>query len=185
MSSNKWKKLSSKIVYTNPWFKVREDLVITPVGKKGTYTVVEKKRSVFIVAITEQNELYLIDQFRYTTNMESWEIPAGAVESNEAVMDAAKRELQEETGLQSMNWVEIGIMQLANDTLDGIGHIFIASGLQKVNINEQKEEGIDSVEKFLFADTFSMIKNGKMTDSHSIAAITLASVYLGIIPLTH
>ncbi len=181
MSINKWKKLSSKIVYKNSWYRVREDKVITPSGKEGTYSVVEQKQSVFIVATTDKNELYLVDQYRYPTDMESLEVPGGGVEELETPLVAAKRELQEETGLTANSWEEIGFIQLENGISNAIGHIFVAKGLQKTEMDKKSEDGIDNLKVISYPNALQMVKNGQITDSISVAAIVKAALYLGLI----
>ena len=61
---NPWKTLSSKIIYSNPWIRVREDQVITPKGDAGIYGVIEAKPAIGIVALTEDLFTYLRNYFR-------------------------------------------------------------------------------------------------------------------------
>lgn len=65
---NPWQKLSSKIVYQNPWIKVREDQVIQPNGKKGIYGVVEISPAVFVVAMEKDRTIYFVELYRYSLN---------------------------------------------------------------------------------------------------------------------
>jgi hypothetical protein len=69
MSLSSWKKISSTTAYQNKYFTVREDDVVKPNGEKGTYFVIELAQSVMIVAVTKDNEVYMVGQQRYTTNM--------------------------------------------------------------------------------------------------------------------
>jgi len=181
MSINKWKRLSSRVVYKTPWFKVREDSVITPSGNKGTYSVIMQRQSVFIVAVTEENEVYLIDLYRYTTAMGSLEVPGGGIEPKEIPLQAAKRELQEETGLQAKRWKEIGLIQLENGKSDAIGHVFVAKTLRKTDSDERREEGIDNIKIVPYQNVLRMIARGKITDSISISALTKGALHLGIV----
>src|SRR5258708_5043977 len=95
---NSWKRLSSVIVYKNPWWQVREDKIIRPGGEEGTYCVIETPQSAEIVAVTEKQEVYLIGQYRYPIEKFSWTVPGGTVDNEtEDFLEAAKRELREET----------------------------------------------------------------------------------------
>ncbi len=94
---NPWRTLSSRIVYRNPWLTLREDTVIRPDGAEGIYSVVEMRPSCGVVAINEDNQIALVGQWRYVHGKYSLEIPTGGSEEGEAPLDAAKRELLEET----------------------------------------------------------------------------------------
>ena len=80
---NPWQRRSSKLIYSNPWITVREDDVITPGGSPGIYGVVETRLAVGVVALTDDNQIYLVGQYRYPVDEYSWEIPEGGSEVNE------------------------------------------------------------------------------------------------------
>jgi len=181
MSKGNWKTLSSKIAYKNKWYQVRENKVITPLGEEGLYCVVESSPIVFIVALTDDNQVNLIKLFRYTTQQSSWEVPAGKSEEGEDLLKAAKRELQEETGLQANSWKEIGAFQYASGISSGISHIFIAKKLVQTDINKKAEEGIEKNKVFSYKEILKMIRNNKITNGQSIVALTKVALYLGII----
>jgi len=176
-----WKTISSEVVHENKWFKVRKDYVIRPGGVEGEYFVVEKKPVVFIVALTEKKEIYLINLFRYTTKQQSWEIPAGATDEGETGLEAAKRELQEETGLRAKKWIEVGQTQYANGISNGICQIYLAQDLEETNDNSQKQEGIGNMQKVSFDQVLDMIKNNEITNGQSISAIMLAGLKLRLL----
>lgn len=178
MAKNKWKRVSSNIVYENPWYKVREDIVINPSGNKSTYSVVEQNESVFTIALSDNDEVHLIELFRYTTGVTSIEVPGGGVFKNEKILQGAKRELEEETGLRAHDWTKIGIIQLENGISDAIGHIFLAKDLYKSNFKESEEEGIENLLVVPIEEAIKMIKDGKITDSISVSALFKATLYL-------
>ena len=177
---NKWKTLSSKIVYKNPWIEVQENEVIKPNGKKGIYGVVKGSPAVYILALDTDNAFYIIRQIRYTTGIDSWEIPAGGAET-ENLLSAAKRELKEETGVIAEKWKKIGEIQTAAGFSSQISHIFLAKNLTQTDQNETKEEGIIEIKKISFEKAFSMIKKGIITDSESISTITKVALFLNIL----
>lgn len=182
MSLGSWKKVSSKIAYQNKYFQVREDDVIKPDGGKGTYFVIELPQSVMIVAITSENEVYLVGQNRYTTNMYSWEIPGGSSEGQD-ILIAAKRELQEETGLVSEEWEELGINQVLNGSTNKIFHILLAKNTIQTNNNKQEEDGISKMEKIPYKKVLEMIASGEITDSETISSLTLVALKLKLISI--
>ncbi len=175
---NPWKTISSKIVYQNPWIKVREDKIIHPDGKKGTYGVVESPPSVFMVALTEEQEVYLVKQYRYTTGIFSWELPGGNT-NNQAPLIAAKRELKEETGLEAKSWKELGKFQSMNGVSSEIGYAFLAQDLTQTSSNKMEEEGIKELKKFPLKQVFNMIKVGEITCSLSITTLTQVLISIG------
>ena len=181
MTKSKWKTLSSKTVHKNPWYSIREDAIIRPSGEKGKYYVVVQKQSVFVVAFDDNLNVYLIELFRYTTNLKSIEIPGGGIEKGETPLKGAKRELQEETGITAKKWKEVGFVQLENGTSDAIGHLFIAENLHFGEFDKASEEGINKIIKLHYTEVLKIVKEGKITDSISIGALTRVFLYKGLI----
>jgi 8-oxo-dGTP pyrophosphatase MutT (NUDIX family) len=171
MSESKWKTLSSSYVLENPWYKVRQDKVIRPDGKEGTYNVIENGESVFVIPITDDQHVLLVSLYRYTTGRTGWEIPCGGIDKGEAILDGAKRELQEETGCTSDNWEYLGDFDSMNGITDSKSHVFVARDLVQTAHNDQAEEGITTAEAFSPDQVMRLIKEGQMVDGLSIAAL--------------
>src|ERR1051325_382654 len=113
-TKNPWRTLSSEEVYENPWIKVREDAVVHPDGEQGIYGVVHFKNVAIGVLPVEDDYIYLVGQYRYPLEKYSWEIPEGGCPEGEDFLQAAQRELAEETGLRADNWQELGRAYLSN-----------------------------------------------------------------------
>lgn len=178
MTKNPWKKLSTKIVYKNPWIKVIEDKVIKPDGSRGIYAYVETRGpSVCVVAIDDNNEVYLIGQYRYTSGEFSWEVPNGNSDG-EDVLSAAKRELTEETGLVAKRWENVGYFWVMNGVVREKCHVFIARDLTQTDKEEKREEGIVSVKKIPLGELLRQVKAGEITDDQSIVALAKAFLFL-------
>lgn len=175
--NNPWKKLSSRIVYENPWFKVREDQVEKPGNRQGIYGVVDTPPSVFIIALNEKNEIYLTGLYRYPTGKYGLELPAGNSD-NEDLLHAAKRELKEEVGLEAQNWKKVGEFTPWNGISSEVSHVFIATILKETGNKIDPEEGILEIKKYAFANVFDLIKSGEIRDGQTISALTLAKLYL-------
>lgn len=171
LNKSTWTKLNTKYTLQNPWFRVRKDEVIRPDGEKGEYNVVECGKSIFVVPITEDNKVLLVKLFRYSTQHEGWEVPAGGVDPGEAPLAAAKRELQEETGLSGGHWQEVGSFDSMNGITDSMAHVFGASQFKNEGQNNQEEEGITEVRAFTFNEILQMIQDGRILDALSIAAL--------------
>lgn len=168
----KWRKLSSKIIHKNPFYLVKKEDVIKPDGSNGEYYVVENEVSVYIVAVDVDENIILIKTHRYPNDIISIEVPAGSSDGQCSV-DAAKRELLEETGLTAKTWDFLGTIHSANNIIRGQGDIFLARNLAQTGNNEQAEEGIYGIQKASVKNIFEMIKNGEITDSETITALSL------------
>jgi ADP-ribose pyrophosphatase YjhB (NUDIX family) len=179
-NQNFWQTIGSQVVYQNPYFSVREDTVIRPDGKPGMYAVVEKSPSVFVVALTEANEVYLIGQYRYTTQRYSWELPAGGTDGENA-LQAAQRELQEETGLVSDNWEEAGSYNPLNGSVNTTAYVYVARNVKQTMSHQQEEEGITSTVALPVRRVFEMILSGEISDGETIASLTKVVLKLGLL----
>ena len=94
MSSNNrpFQTVSSCIAWTCPWYRVRQDAIITPDGRPGVYNVVEKDDAVWIVPVTAEGEVLMVYQYRYTIDEWCWEVPAGSVTVSYTHLDVYKRQ---------------------------------------------------------------------------------------------
>src|SRR6202167_1032327 len=91
--------LSTREVYRNRWLRLREDQIERSNGVPGIYGVVEKDDCAIIIPL-EGSTLYLIEQFRYTIQQRSLELPQGGWETADVnPEELARGELREETGL--------------------------------------------------------------------------------------
>lgn len=179
-----WTTTATREVYANRWMRLREHDVVRPDGSAGIYGVVEVANpAVFVVAITDDEEVVLVDLFRYTTGRWSTEVPAGSTDGEDALV-AARRELAEETGLAADDWVEVGAMSSLNGICDAPEHVFLARGLHPVPDDAaatatQAEEGIARVRRVPFAEVLAMIGRGAITDAETMAAMLHVAVHLG------
>lgn len=172
--------MSSKIVYENPWFKVREDQVEKPGNRTGIYGVVLSPPTVFIVALNSEDEVYLVGLFRYPTGKYGLELPAGGSD-NQDILEAAKRELLEETGIKAQKWEKVGGFNPWNGISDEVSNVFIATELQETGGEIDPHEGILEIRKVPFTKVFELIKSGEISDGQSISAILLTGIHLGLL----
>src|SRR6266852_3383360 len=98
--ANPWHTQSRSIVFDNGRLRLREDQVLQPDGQPGNYTFLELPWPIVaIVPISDAGDVYLVRQWRYPWQRNSWEIPAGHCEPDEEPLHGAQRELAEEVGL--------------------------------------------------------------------------------------
>ena len=178
-TENPWKKYGSKNIYDNPWIHVREDAVLNPAGGKGIYGVVSfKNKAIGILPIDEEGFTYLVGQYRYTLNEYSWEIPEGGGPMGEDPIQAAQRELKEETGFTASHWELLSRIHTSNSVTDEEGFLYIATGLTSGESEPEETEAL-TVKKVHMTAAVTMVMNGEITDSMSMASILMAARKLG------
>jgi 8-oxo-dGTP pyrophosphatase MutT (NUDIX family) len=171
---NPFKKVATKAVYENPWIKVREDQIINPSGNPGIYGVVEfKKVAIAILPLDENNNTWIVGQYRYPHDTYEWEIPEGGCELGEDPLDTAKRELLEETGIIAGDYEKILDMQLSNSTTNEISISYIARNLSFSQCQPEETEVL-KVKKIPFETLKQMVINNEIRDSLTIATVLKA-----------
>ncbi|MES2826203.1 MAG: NUDIX hydrolase [Pseudomonadota bacterium] len=166
-----WKTKNSTITYENPWIKITHDEVITTKGTDGIYGVVHfKNTAIGIIPLDDEGNTWLVKQSRYTLNQYTWEIPEGGCPFSENPLDAAKRELEEEVGLQANQWQQLMNLHLSNSVTDEFGIVFIARDLFAGKQDLEATEDIE-IKKLPLTEAIEMVKRGEITDGMSVAAL--------------
>jgi 8-oxo-dGTP pyrophosphatase MutT (NUDIX family) len=175
---NPWKTLSEKEVYNNPWIRVTHREVLNPSGGAGIYGVVHfKNTAVGIVPLDTENHTWLVGQYRYTLSRYSWEIPEGGGLAGSPPLEAARRELLEETGITAKRWTPLLEFHTSNSVTDEYGVAYIAQELEFGEAQPEDTEQLQ-VRRLPFSEAVDMVLRGDITDSLSMVAILKTNEWL-------
>jgi len=140
-------------------------------GKPGIYGKISfKSVACGIIPLDEQDNTWIVGQYRYTLDEYSWEIPMGGVPVGTDMLDGAMRELKEETGLSAKSWERILTVHLSNSVTDEVGIAFVARDLEHGEPEFGETEKIE-IRKIPFAESLEMAMDGRITDVLSVAGI--------------
>ena len=170
-TANPWQLQSSKKIFENPWLSLHEDKVTNPGGGLSHYgKITFKNLAIGIIPLDENNNTWLVGQYRYVPDCYSWEIPMGGGPLNIDPLESAKRELKEETGLMAEDWQELMKLHTSNSVTDERGLVYVAKGLTQGETEfEETEELI--IQKLPLEEAVERVLSGEITDAISIAGL--------------
>lgn len=175
---NPWQRQSSRLVYENPWIRLREDRVTRPDGQPGLYGVVEfRNRAVGVVPVTPDGFTYLVGQWRYTLEQYSWEIVEGGGALDEPPIEAARRELREETGIAAASFTYLGELAVSNSVTDELGCVFLAEDLTYGVAEPEGTERLQ-VRRVPLAVAYEMAMTGEISDGLAVIGLARAWHFL-------
>ena len=171
------KKLSSRQVFDGVVVKLFVDEVELPNGNKSVREVVRHPGAVCVVPVTDEGEVIMVRQFRYAFGQTLLEVPAGKLEVGENPLDAAIRELEEETGTVAENIQHIGELYTTVAILDEKIQMYLATGLSYKNAHPDADEFLE-VEKIPLNTLVDMVMKGEIKDSKTQIALLKAQKIL-------
>lgn len=176
LDSNPWRFIRSREVFQNAWFEIREDEVINPAGSKNFYGRVNfKNQAIGIIPLDADRNTWLVGQYRYVLDTYSWEIPMGGSPLGEDILESAKRELKEETGLSAAEWAPLMRLHTSNSVTNEEGFVFVAKQLSQGETAFEETERI-TIKKLPLKDAVEMVLNGEITDAISAAGLLKLAV---------
>ena len=159
-----------RLIYSGSLIAMYKERVDFPNGGHSYFDIVKHPGGAVIAAINEDNEICLLKQWRHAIQRHIWELPAGCLEPDEAPINTAKRELEEEAGVIADAWQDLGIICSSPGFSNEILYLYAArelrSGVVKLDDAEQLEAHWVPLEK-----AWEMAKAGEIIDAKTLALL--------------
>lgn len=167
--------IESRVVYENPWMRVREDRVRFGDHAVGTYGVVEKPNFALILP-RDKGGFWMVEQYRYPVRRRAWEFPQGSGSAGDnwpSIEEMARGELRQETGIRASDWQHLGFLYSAYGFSSLGFDVFLASALSFGEVDREATE-MDMTHRFVSdRELESFVDTGALVDSASLAALSL------------
>ena len=147
------------------------DVIETPDGHRAEWDYIDHRGAAAVVPVLDDGRLLMVRQYRDALDRETIEIPAGGLNGwDEPTINAAARELEEETGYRSDNLTKLVSVVTAVAFCNEVVDVYLATGLVKTSQHLDEDEFID-VEKYTLDELKDMIFAGTIQDSKTISAV--------------
>jgi len=177
MKARVWEELKSSVEYRASIFTVRKDRARSPEsGREHDFDILEAPDWVNVIATTDAGDVVLIRQYRLGTKEVTTEIPGGMVEADESPLQAARRELAEETGFTADHWEQIGVVEPNPAFMTNRTYTFIARGARLTAEPQQDPNEEIEVEERPLAEIPGLMQDG--TIKHAL--VLCAFFYLSL-----
>ena len=175
MKPKPWKTLSTKMIYENPWMRLREDIAELPNGRTTIYGVVVFGDCVGVLPFVDEDHVMLVRQYRYVQGeAHRWEMPTGGLKEGETLEQAAQRELAEEAGYYAGRLIHVSSYYTSKCICDETAHLYIGAELTPAEVMPDDTEFLER-RIFSFDEALRMVLEGEIMDSMSVMGLLLAA----------
>lgn len=164
------KTVKKNLIYDGKILQLYNDEILTPGGKTAYREYVNHHGGASVLAIDDDNNIYLVEQYRYAYKQLLLEIPAGKLEEGEDARVCAIRELKEEIGAECKEMKQIALVYPTPGYTNEPLYIFVAKGLTFGDTKWDDDEYLN-IKKVPFDKALEMVKNGEIKDGKSVVAI--------------
>lgn len=171
--------LESRWVHQGRISKLRIDQVVLPRGTHDTYEYLEIKPGASVLAMEENNDVWLVREWKYAVGRVSLEVVSGGIEPDERPLEAAVREIREEIGVTARDWTDLGFVDPFTTMLKCPNYMFLARGLEHVGHEHEEGEIIDVV-RVPFETAYDQVLSGLITHATSCVTIFRVAALLGL-----
>ena len=173
------KTISSETIYEGVIFTVRKDSAELENGTVARRDIILHSGGVCVIPVTENNEIFMVRQYRYPFHEITCEIPAGKLNYGENHAECGKRELLEETGFTCSEYIYLGEMYPTPAYNSEITHMYLAKGLEYKKQNLDDDEFLDVI-KVPLEKAVEMVMKNELKDGKTQLVILKAARILGI-----
>ena len=175
-----WKTLSSRLIYTNQWMRLREDIAELPDGRTTLYGVVTFGECVGVLPFVDEERVVLVRQYRYVFGeSHRWEMPTGGIKPGESPEQAAVRELQEEAGFTAGRLEWVSSFYTSKSVCDETAHIYLGYDLTTSALPPDDTEFFE-ICTLPLEEVLEMVKRSEIRDSMTVIAVLHAARQRGM-----
>ncbi len=173
-----WSVLSSRVLLDRPpWLKVTEQQCQLPNGYiiEG-YLLVEGRDVAMVFPYTDEGEVVLVEQYKHGPKRAMWDLPAGYMDAEDASpLEAARRELSEETGCTAREWVHLATLHPDPNRSDHVFHFYLALGAERT-----RPQHLDVTEELAVHSVPIGNLDGLLTERKIVSMASVAGIGLGL-----
>lgn len=169
--------MKTREIYNGKVISLSIDTVTLPNGVQSELEVIHHPGGSAVVAVNDKQEVCLLEQYRHVAGGWLWELPAGKHEPGDVPDVTAKKELQEEAGVQAARWQSLGYINSSPGVFTEVVHLYLARDLTPVASAHENEEVI-KIHWLSFHEAYELALSGKLTDAKTVVALLRAQSYL-------
>ena len=170
---NPYRTVSTTPIWSSSRFRLREDRVAFPDGSEGPFAVVNVRNGVAVLAVDQQERVYLVKEWKYALGRPTIEVVCGGVEEGEDAALSAARELREEAGLVASRLTPVGVTNPMTTFISAPAHLFIATGLEEVEREPEPWEILELI-RLPLTEAVDLVTSGEIHHTSTCFLLLLA-----------